>query len=63
MGVKYEYYIVLTGKKPDAANSTQFIVLTNDQNITYEQVAECFYSGDNFDSSTGTLLIGMKTID
>ena len=79
MGVKYEktaggsyvvdgdmlfrHYIVLTGKKPDAANSTQFIVLTNDQNITYEQVAECFYSGDNFDSSTGTLLIGMKTID
>lgn len=78
MGVEYEetdggyvvegdmvlrYYVVLTGKDPNAAHSTQFIVLTNDQHITYEQVAKSFYSSNIADSLSGTIVIGMKTID
>lgn len=59
----FGHYIVLTGTEPNAAHGTQFIVLTNDQHITYEQVAKSFYSGNSFDSSTGTIVIGMKTID
>lgn len=59
----FEYYIVLTGKDPNAAHGTQFIVLTNDQHITYEQVSKSFLSSNSADSLSGTIVIGMKTID
>lgn len=59
----YMYKLVLTGKDPNAAHRTQYIVLTNDQNVTYEQVSKSLYSSDIADWLPGTLVIGIKTIE
>lgn len=55
------YKKVLSGKEPNAEYGTRFIVLTNDENITYEQVARSLYSSNSEDRLYGTIIIGMNT--
>lgn len=78
MGVKYEYvdgvYVVdgdmvfaykkdLSGRTPNAAYDMKFIVLTNNEDITFEQVARSFYSSNSADFLSDTIVIGMHLID
>lgn len=57
----FMYKKVLSGKDPNAKHGTRFVVLTNDENITYEQVAKSLYSSNSEDWLYGTIIIGMNT--
>lgn len=78
LGIEYEYvgdsYIVegdmvfaykkeLTGRTPNAAYDTKYIVLTNNDDITFEQVDRSFYSSNSADFLKDTIVIGMHLID
>lgn len=78
LGVKYEYadgvYVVegdmvfaykkeLSGRTPNAAYDTKYIVLTNNDDITFEQVDRSFYSSNSADFLRDTIVIGMHLID
>ena len=78
LGIKYEYvdgaYIVdgdmvfaykkdLSGRTPNAAYDTKYIVLTNNEDITFEQVDRSFYSSNSADFLSDTIVIGMHLID
>lgn len=55
----FRYKKVLSGKDPNAKHETRFVVLTNDEDITYEQVAKSLYSSNSEDRLYGTIIIGM----
>ena len=57
----FRYKKVLSGKDPNAKHGMRFVVLTNDENITYEQVAKSLYSSNSEDWLYGTIIIGMNT--
>lgn len=78
LGIKYEYvdgaYVVdgdmvfaykkaLSGRTPNAAYDTKYIVLTNNEDITFEQVDRSFYSSNSADFLRDTIVIGMHLID
>lgn len=57
-----QYKKRLIGKKPGDKHSTQYIVLTNDENVTWEQVNRSLNS-DNYENQIyGTIIIGIKEI-
>lgn len=45
----YQHKVMLTGKLPSAEGMTTYIVLTNDENITFEEVGKSFYSSNSAD--------------
>lgn len=45
----YKRKIALTGKLPNSEKTTTYIVLTNDTEITFAEVAKSFYSSDSAD--------------
>lgn len=49
MGRTYQYRIVLTGRDPNAEKDGRYVVLTNDEAITYEEVSRSFYSSNSND--------------
>ena len=54
------YQLVLVGQDPSAKYPVQYIVLTNDPDITWEQVNKRLYSSSSADSLPGTIIIGMN---
>lgn len=58
-----QYKKVLTGRMPGAEKDSRFIVLTNDNAVTFEQVAKSIYSSSSPDWLPGTIIIGMHTIE
>ena len=54
------YKLVLVGQDPSAKYPVQYIVLTNDPDITWEQVNKRLYSSSSADSLPGTIIIGMN---
>ena len=78
LGIEYEYvggsYVAegdmvfaykkeLSGRTPNAAYDTKYIVLTNNEDITFEQVDRSFYSSNSADFLRDTIVIGMHLID
>ena len=59
----FMYKKVLVGKQPSAACSMQYIVLTNDENITWEEVDRSLYSSDSKDWLYGSIIIGINPIE
>lgn len=45
----YKYKIELTGTLPNASGKSKFTVLTNDRDVTFEEVAKSTYSSDSAD--------------
>ena len=43
-GKTYKYRLVLTGRLPNAAMDSEYIVLSNEEDITFEETAESLYS-------------------
>ncbi|MGN0244971.1 MAG: M56 family metallopeptidase [Lachnospiraceae bacterium] len=54
------YKLVLVGQAPSAKYPVQYIVLTNDPDITWEQVNKSLYSSSSADLLPGTIIIGMN---
>ena len=48
-GMKYSYLLTLTGTMPNAAKETTFAVLSNTQDITFEQTYKQYISSDTAD--------------
>ena len=59
----FMYKKTLTGRSPNAARSGMYIVLTNDPDITFEDVNRSLYSSNSSDWLSGTIIIGMHVID
>lgn len=59
----YKYKKYLTGKNINETNGILYIVLTNDRDITWEQVNRSLISSNGADGLSGTLIIGIKAID
>lgn len=57
----YKKYLI--GKGNNAAHSVQYIVLTNDENITWEAVNKSLYSSNSADWLPGTIIIGMNVLE
>lgn len=60
MVLKYKKSLV--GKDPTSRYSVQYIILTNDEDVTWEEVNQSIYSHDSDDWLPGTIIIGMNTI-
>lgn len=56
------YKLVLVGQDPSAKYPVQYIVLTNDPDITWEQINKSLYSSSSADSLSGTIIIGINAI-
>lgn len=61
MVFRYKKYLV--GKDNNAAHSVQYIVLTNDEDITWEMVNKSLYSSNSADWLPGTIIIGMNVLE
>ena len=48
-GMKYTYLLTLSGRMPNAAKDSTFVVLSNTQDITFEQTYRQFISSDTED--------------
>ena len=49
-GNEYKYKLELTGTIPNASKESKYIVLTNDNTLTFDEVAKSIYSSDSKDS-------------
>lgn len=59
----FRYKKVLTGRSPNAACDSKYIVLTNNKNITFEKVDKSFFSSSMDDMLDDTVVIGIKTLE
>ena len=48
-GKQYTYRLILTGKSKNAAKKSKFVVLSNDKNITFQDVADSMLSNNSED--------------
>lgn len=48
-GRKYNYRLILNGRMPNAAVDTEFVILTNDKNISFQDVNQSIFSNDSND--------------
>ncbi len=60
MVLKYKKSLI--GKDSTSKYSVQYIVLTNDEDVTWEDVHRSLYSNDSDYWLPGTIIIGMNTI-
>ena len=58
-----EYKLELTGRSPNAAYDTTYTVLTNNPDITFEEVDRSQYSSNSDDWLSDTIIIGIQIID
>lgn len=58
----YKYKMELIGKDSLAKYKSKFIVLTNDPNITWEQVHKSLISSNSADWLSGTVIIGISVL-
>ncbi|MCR8656598.1 hypothetical protein [Paenibacillus endoradicis] len=49
-GNEYKYKLELTGTLPNASKESKYIILTNDNTLTYDKVAKSIYSSNSKDS-------------
>ena len=49
-GKKYNFRLVLDGRMPNAAIDTEFVVLTNDRNLSFHDVNQSIVSSDSNDN-------------
>ena len=47
--MKYAYLLTLSGRMPNAAKDSTFVVLSNTEDITFEQTYRQFISSDTAD--------------
>lgn len=48
-GIKYTYCLTLSGRMPSAAKDSTYVVLSNVQDVTFEQAYQQFISSDTAD--------------
>ena len=58
----FDYKIELTGHMPNAKYDTKYVVLTNNPDISFEEVSRSQFSSDSRDWLQDTIIIGMQTI-
>ena len=58
----FDYKIELTGHMPNAKYDTKYVVLTNNPDISFEEVSRSQFSSDSRDWPRDTIIIGMQTI-
>lgn len=58
----YKYRILLTGRLPKAAVDSSYTVLTNNANVTFDEVAQSLYSSNTADwlDISETIIVDMK---
>lgn len=58
----YKYCIELTGRSPGAVADSTFTVLTNDKEVTFNEVAKSLYSSNSKDwlNEDETIIIDMR---
>lgn len=49
-GNTYKYKLTLTGTMPNAKTESKFVILSNDNNLTFDDVAKSLYSSNSNDS-------------
>lgn len=61
----YKYKLILTGRSPNAACDSQYTVLSNDKNLTFQTVDQSVYTSnsDQFLDPDVAVIIDMKTLD
>ena len=59
-GTEYKYRFELTGRLPNAAKDSSYIVLTNNPNLTFEEVTKSLFSSDSADALIDTYIVSMK---
>lgn len=57
------YKLDLTGRSPNATYDITYTVLTNNPDITFEEVDRSQYSSNSDDWLSDTIIIGIQTID
>jgi hypothetical protein len=48
-GNKYKYQLKLTGTMPNAKKESTFVILTNDDDLTFDRVSKSLYSSNSSD--------------
>jgi hypothetical protein len=48
-GNEYQYKLELTGTMPNASKESKYIILTNDNTLTFDKVAKSIYSSNSKD--------------
>ncbi|MCR5754397.1 MAG: M56 family metallopeptidase, partial [Acetatifactor sp.] len=62
-GREFKYKTELIGRGPGALSDSKFIVLTNNPDITFDEVFKSLISSNSADFLTDTVIIGMGTIE
>lgn len=62
-GRNYNYKITLTGRDNCATSDCRYVVLTDNEDITYEEVAYSLISSDIRDGLTDTVIIGIEALE
>lgn len=57
---EYKYRLTLTGRMPHAAKDSIFVVLTDNPNLTFEEVAKSLYSSNSEDWLEDTVIVSME---
>jgi hypothetical protein len=57
---EYKYRLTLTGRSPNAVKDSTFVVLTDNPDLTYEEVAKSLYSSNSNDWLEDTVIVDMK---
>lgn len=60
--VSYKYRLELTGRLPNAARDSSYVVLTDNKDLTFEEVSKSLYSSLLKDSEImqGSVIVEMK---
>lgn len=58
-GITYKYRLGLKGTMPSAAGESHFVVLTNNKDISFDEVAKSIYSSDSNDWLDETVIVEM----
>ncbi len=59
----FQYRIELLGDSQYTSHSTMYIILTNDQTVTFDEVDKSYHSSDINDKLSGVIIIGVKDMD
>ena len=61
-GKEYQYKLFLEGKMPNATYGSSFTVLSNNDSLTFDEVARSLYSSDSNDALKDSVIIGMSLL-
>lgn len=57
---EYRYRLTLTGRMPNAAQDSTFVVLTDRKDLTFEEVSKSLYSSNSNDWITDVVIVSME---